>query len=71
VLESQLTILFPLRGHKVVVLEQGDTGIFIDYEAGANDAYEGHGSIAALRCEAVTGELTDEPNLNAYGFTPV
>src|SRR5207244_1357993 len=35
VLEGQLTIFIPApNGHKFVVLEQGETGIFIDYEAG-------------------------------------
>ena len=74
VLEGQLTIFIPApNGHKFVVLEQGETGIFIDYEAGKpHDAYEGHGSIAGrFGVKLLPSELTDEPNLNAYGFTPV
>ena len=74
VLEGQLTIFIPApNGHKFVVLEAGETGIFIDYEAGKpNDAYEGHGSIAGrFGVKLLPSELTDEPNLNAYGFKPV
>ena len=74
VLEGQLTIFIPApSGHKFVVLEQGETGIFIDYEAGKpHDAYEGHGSIAGrFGVKLLPSELVDEPNLNAYGFTPV
>jgi hypothetical protein len=71
VLEGQLTIFIPApNGHKFVVLEQGETGIFIDYEAGRpNDSYEGHGSISGrLGVKLLPSELTDEPNLNAYGL---
>lgn len=74
VLEGQLTIFIPAaNGHKFVVLEQGETGIFIDYEAGKPpDAYEGHGSIAGrFGVKLLPSELTDAPNLNAYGFRPV
>ena len=73
-LEGQLTIFIPApNGHKFVVLEQGETGIFIDYEAGKpKDAYEGHGSIAGrFGVKLLPSELTDEPNRNAYGFKPV
>ena len=73
-LEGQLTISIPAQnGHKFVVLEQGETGVFIDYEAGKpNDAYEGHGSIAGrFGVKLLPSELTDEPDLNAYGFKPV
>jgi len=73
VLEGQLTIFIPApHGHKFVVLEQGDTGIFIDYEAGKPaDAYEGHGSIAGrFGVKLLPSELSEEPDLNAYGFKP-
>ncbi|HEY2414261.1 MAG TPA: hypothetical protein VGI40_18600 [Pirellulaceae bacterium] len=74
VLEGQLTVFIPApNGHKFVVLEEGETGIFMDYEAGKpHDAYEGHGSIAGrFGVKLLPSELTDEPNLNAYGFAPV
>jgi hypothetical protein len=74
VLEGQLTIFIPERqGHKFVVLEQGETAIFIDYEAGKpQDAYEGHGSIAGrLGVKLLPSELSDEPNLADYGFRAV
>jgi len=74
VLEGQLTIFIPApSGHKFVVLEQGETGIFMDYEAGKpKDAYEGHGSIAGrFGVKLLPSELADEPNLNAYGFKTV
>jgi hypothetical protein len=73
VLEGQLTIFIPApNGHKFIVLEQGETGIFIDLEAGRpTDAYEGHGSIAGrFGVKLLPSELTDEPNLNAYDFKP-
>src|ERR1044072_6497314 len=73
VLEGQLTIFIPAPdGHKFVVLEQGETGIFIDYEAGKpNDAYEGHGSVpGGSGGKLFPSELTDGPNSNADGFTP-
>jgi hypothetical protein len=45
----------------------------MDYEAGKpNDAYEGHGSIAGrFGVKLLPSELTDEPDLNTYGFKPV
>jgi len=74
VLDGQLAIFIPApNGHKFVVLEQGETAIFIDYEVGKpKDAYEGHGSIAGrFGVKLLPSELTDEPNLNEYGFKPV
>lgn len=74
VLEGQLTIFIPApSGHKFVVLEQGETAIFLDYAAGKpSDAYEGHGSIAGrFGVKLLPSELANEPNLSAYGFKPV
>jgi hypothetical protein len=74
VLEGQLTIFIPSpNGHKFVVLEKGETGIFVDYEAGKpNDAYEGHGSIAGrFGVTLLPSELSEEPNLDAYGFKSI
>jgi len=49
----------------------GRDGIFIDYEPESPMTPRGHGSMRGARCELLPAELTDEPNLNAYGFTPV
>lgn len=74
VLEGQLTIFIPApHGHKFVVLEAGETAIFLDYEAGKPaDAYQGHGSIAGrFGVKLLPSELAVEPDLNKYGFKVV